>query len=109
MATDDSSGGCFGRHSGTIPSHRVRVCVPLLSKSNFLRMCVTCGNDFRLVARSKQFIFFEIAAKFENYAMEMFQVEVRSRLRITAKRSEYVMGDLDGGLGSKLGWGSQKN
>jgi hypothetical protein len=53
-----------------------------------------------------QFIFFEIAAKFEDHAKFMFQVEVRSRLRITAARSEYVMGDLDSGLNNKLGWGS---
>ena len=53
-----------------------------------------------------QFIFFEIAAKFENYAMEMFQVKAQSRLRSIKTRSAYVMDDLDNGLGSKLGWGS---
>lgn len=53
-----------------------------------------------------QFIFFEIAAKFEDHAKFMFQVEVRSKLKITAARSEFVMGDLDSGLNNKLGWGS---
>lgn len=53
-----------------------------------------------------QFIFFEIAAKFEDHAKFMFQVEVRSKLQITAARSAFVMGDLDNGLNSKLGWGS---
>jgi hypothetical protein len=53
-----------------------------------------------------QFIFFEIAAKFEDHAKFMFQVEVRSRLQITAVRSSFVMGDLDNGLNNKLGWGS---
>lgn len=53
-----------------------------------------------------QFIFFEIAAKFEDHAKFMFQVEVRSRLQITSTRSTFVMGDLDSGLNNKLGWGS---
>ncbi|HEY0975415.1 MAG TPA: hypothetical protein VGE57_13055 [Solimonas sp.] len=53
-----------------------------------------------------QFIFFEIAAKFEDFAKFMFQVEVRARLQITATRSAFVMGDLDNGLNNKLGWGS---
>lgn len=53
-----------------------------------------------------QFIFFEIAAKFEDFAKFMFQVEVRAKLQITAARSAYVMGDLDNGLNNKLGWGS---
>lgn len=53
-----------------------------------------------------QFIFFEVAAKFEDFAKQMFQFEVRSRLQVTAKRSVYIMGDLDNGLNNKLGWGS---
>lgn len=53
-----------------------------------------------------QFIFFEIAAKFEDFAKTMFQVEVRSRLKISVKQSPYVMGDPDQGLNNKLGWGS---
>lgn len=53
-----------------------------------------------------QFIFFEVAAKFEDFAKQMFQFEVRARLQVTAVRSSYVMGDLDNGLNNKLGWGS---
>lgn len=53
-----------------------------------------------------QFIFFEVAAKFEEFAKCMFQVEVRSRLKITVKQSPFVMGDPDQGLNNKLGWGS---
>lgn len=53
-----------------------------------------------------QFIFFEVAAKFEDFAKFMFQVEVRARLQVTATRSTFVMGDLDNGLNNKLGWGS---
>lgn len=53
-----------------------------------------------------QFIFFEIAAKFEDFAKAMFQVEVRSQFQITVARSVYVMGDCDNGINSKLGWGS---
>jgi hypothetical protein len=53
-----------------------------------------------------QFIFFEIAAKFEDFAKSMFKAEVRSRLGVTAARSEFVMGDPDNGVDNKLGWGS---
>jgi len=53
-----------------------------------------------------QFIFFEVAAKFEDFAKTMFQVELRSRLKITVKQCPYVMGDPDQGLNNKLGWGS---
>jgi len=53
-----------------------------------------------------QFIFFEVAAKFEEFAKTMFQVEVRSTLKITVKQSPFVMGDPDQGLNNKLGWGS---
>lgn len=55
-----------------------------------------------------QFIFFEVAAQFEDFAKTMFQMEVRAKLRVTAKRSGFVMGDLDNGLNNKLGWGSPK-
>lgn len=53
-----------------------------------------------------QFIFFEVAAKFEDFAKQMFQFEVRARLQVTAAKSAFVMGDLDSGLNNKLGWGS---
>lgn len=55
-----------------------------------------------------QFIFFEVAAKFEDHAKAMFQIEVRARLQVTATRSAYVMGDLDSGMENKMGWGSPK-
>lgn len=53
-----------------------------------------------------QFIFFEVAAKFEDFAKAMFQVEVRSQFKVTVKQSPYLMGDPDQGLNNKLGWGS---
>lgn len=53
-----------------------------------------------------QLIFFEVAAKFEEFAKTMFQVEVRSKLRVTVSQSPFVMGDPDQGLSNKLGWGS---
>jgi hypothetical protein len=53
-----------------------------------------------------QFIFFEVAAKFEDFAKAMFQAETRAKLSVTAARSVYVMGDPDNGLDSKMGWGS---
>src|SRR5690606_3356471 len=34
-----------------------------------------------------QFIFFEVAAKFEDFSKQMFQFEVRSRLQVTMARS----------------------
>lgn len=55
-----------------------------------------------------QFIFFEVAAQFEDFAKTMFQMEVRAKLRVTVKRSSFVMGDLDNGLNNKLGWGNPK-
>lgn len=53
-----------------------------------------------------QFIFFEVAAQFEDYAKKMFQAEVRSKLRVTVDQSAFIMGDADRGLDTKLGWGS---
>ena len=53
-----------------------------------------------------QFIFFEIAAKFEDFAKSTFQAETRAKLAVTAARSAYIMGDPDNGLDTKMGWGS---
>jgi hypothetical protein len=53
-----------------------------------------------------QFIYFEIAAKFEDFSKTMFQFEVRARLGVTSARSSFVMGDPDSGVDNKLGWGS---
>jgi hypothetical protein len=55
-----------------------------------------------------QFLFFELASKFEEYAKFMFQCEVRSKFKVSATRSEFVMGDPDNGLDKKFGWGSIK-
>jgi len=54
------------------------------------------------------FIFFEIAAKLEDFAKAMFQAEVRSRLGVTATRAVYVMGSPDTGIDNQLGWGDPK-
>ncbi|GEM_PF-1673993 len=53
-----------------------------------------------------QFIFFEVAAKFEDFAKTMFQSEVRHRLKVTRAQADYVMGDADNGMNSKMGWGT---
>lgn len=53
-----------------------------------------------------QFIFFEVAAQFEDYAKTMFQAEVRSKLKVTVSQCGYIMGDADRGIDTKLGWGS---
>jgi hypothetical protein len=55
-----------------------------------------------------QFIFFEVAAQFEDYAKKMFQAEIRSKLKVTAAQCTFIMGDPDRGLDTKLGWGSPK-
>ncbi|MBK9966150.1 MAG: hypothetical protein IPP07_15070 [Holophagales bacterium] len=52
------------------------------------------------------FIFFEIAAKFEDFSKLMFQAEVRSVYGVTVAQSPFIMGDSDNGLDFKLGWGS---
>jgi hypothetical protein len=53
-----------------------------------------------------QFIFFEIAAKYETFVLEAFDIEVRSRLGVSAMRVEYVIGNLDRGLQGVMGWGT---
>jgi len=55
-----------------------------------------------------QFIYFEVAAKFEDFAKVMFQAEIRSRLGVTAARAVYVMGSPDTGIDNQLGWGDPK-
>jgi hypothetical protein len=57
---------------------------------------------------ASQFIFFEVAAQFEDYAKRMFQAEIRSKLKVTAAQCAFIMGDPDRGLDTKLGWGSPK-
>lgn len=53
-----------------------------------------------------QFIFFEIAAKFEDFAKVMFQSEVRFLLKVTRAQADFVMGDADNGMNGKMGWGT---
>jgi len=54
------------------------------------------------------FIFFEIAAKLEDFAKVMFQAEVRARLGVTATRAVFVMGSPDTGIDNQLGWGDPR-
>src|SRR5262245_7009611 len=51
-----------------------------------------------------QFIFFEVAAKFESFLVDAFEIEVRARLEIQPQRAEYVMGNIDRGLQGVMGW-----
>lgn len=51
-----------------------------------------------------QFIFFEVAAKFESFACDAFQLEVRARLDVQPQRAEYLMGNIDRGLQGVMGW-----
>ena len=53
-----------------------------------------------------QFIFFEVAAQFEDYAKKLFEAEVRARLKVTSLQCSFIMRDADRGLDIKLGWGS---
>lgn len=52
-----------------------------------------------------QFIFFEVAARFEDLIRDLFLIEVRKRLCDSPKRAAYIMGHSDYGLGSVHGWG----
>ena len=53
-----------------------------------------------------QFIYFEVAARFEHFALEAFRLEVRVRLDISPSRAAHVMGNADRGLGGVMGWAS---
>jgi hypothetical protein len=55
-----------------------------------------------------QFIFFEVAAQFEDFACEAFKMEVRHRLEVSPSRAEYIMGSADRGLEGVMGWGAPK-
>lgn len=55
-----------------------------------------------------QFIFFEVAAKFESLMRDLFQIEVRIRLVDSPQRAEFIMGSVDRGLQGVMGWGSPK-
>jgi hypothetical protein len=55
-----------------------------------------------------QFIFFEVAAQFEDFVCEAFKMEVRHSLDVSPKRAEYIMGNADRGLARVMGWGVPK-
>lgn len=55
-----------------------------------------------------QFIFFEVAAKYEAVARDLFRIEVRLRLTDSQQRAEFIMGSVDRGLQGVMGWGSPK-
>lgn len=55
-----------------------------------------------------QFIFFEVAAQFEDFVCEAFKMEVRQRLSVSPKRAEFIMGSADRGLEGVMGWGAPK-
>ena len=55
-----------------------------------------------------QFTFFEVAAKYEALARDLFQIEVRIRLVDSSQRAEFIMGNNDRGLQGVMGWGSPK-
>jgi len=68
------------------------------------------GNQTRRLTNpdrrdAAQFIFFELAAAFENFALLAFQIEVRFRLSVSPMRATYVMGSLDKALTGVMGWG----
>ena len=53
-----------------------------------------------------QFIFFEIAAKYEAFVVEAFEIEVRKCVGVSAVRVPYVIGNIDRGLTGVMGWGT---
>ena len=55
-----------------------------------------------------QFIFFEVAAKFESFLQDLFVIEVRKKFKLGPGRSSFVAGSIDRGLSGVMGWGSPK-
>ena len=55
-----------------------------------------------------QFIFFEVAAKFETFCREALKIEVRYELNVQPQRADYIMGNIDRGLEGVMGWASPK-
>lgn len=53
-----------------------------------------------------QFIFFEIAAKYEAFMQDLFVIAIRKKYAVSPSRAEFIMGHPDRGLGGVLGWGS---
>jgi len=55
-----------------------------------------------------QFIFFEVAAKFETFMQDLFTIAVRKRYSVSPARAAYIMGHPDRGVAGVMGWGSVK-
>lgn len=52
------------------------------------------------------FIFFEAAARYENFCAEAFEIEVRKKFGVAPKTATYLMGSSDRGLAGVMGWAS---
>ena len=55
-----------------------------------------------------QFIFFELAAKFESLMRDLFQFEARIKIVDSPNRVTYMMGTVDNGVDGVHGWASPK-
>ena len=55
-----------------------------------------------------QFIFFEIAAAYEDFVCESFKLEVRHHFDISPKKATYIMGSVDRALTGVMGWASPR-
>jgi hypothetical protein len=51
-------------------------------------------------------IFFEAAAKFEEFAFDAFLYSVRKRFKVSATKADYIMGNPDSGTKRVAGWAS---
>lgn len=52
------------------------------------------------------FIFFEVAAQYENFCCEALKIEVRKKFSVEPKRAVNIMGSSDKGLSGVMGWAS---
>lgn len=50
------------------------------------------------------FIFFEVAAQYENFCCEAMKIEVRKKFSVEPKRAVNIMGSSDKGLAGVMGW-----
>lgn len=50
------------------------------------------------------FIFFEVAAQYENFCCEALKIEVRKKFSVEPKRAVNIMGSSDKGLSGVMGW-----
>lgn len=51
-----------------------------------------------------QFIFFEVAAKFEAFVVDAFEIEVRVKFDVQPQKAAYIMGHVERGLQGVMGW-----